>query len=254
LDKAVADVVRESRKILTSNLFAVILSGSIARGTYRDGWSDVDVLLVVEKMDLGVKNRIAEMIGKLEKKTDIHHGVSAVAVQEITKPNNPTISLDGKTLQALVELKQHPDRLLYIKKGHSGRFYVPTKKEIKEYSLANIGMFARKNRRDLTAGRSLQQQRLKETLKTEIRASLTMIKLAIQYFGEYSEWMPILDQARKVFPLYDFEFLKFAQEIIQRWRTFNSEKDIAAAVMQADSFIEKFSQYVYKRAGKSNRH
>lgn len=250
----VANVIRESRKTLTSNLFAVILAGSIARGAYQDGWSDIDVLLVVKKMDLETKNKIAEMVGKLEKKAKVHHGVNIVTTQEITKPSIPTISLDGKTLQALVELQRHPDRLVYIKKGHSGKFYTPSKKGIREYSLANIGMFARKNRRDLTVGHFIRQQKPKEVLKTEIRASLTMVKLAVQYFGEYSEQMDILGQARKVFPWYDFKFLELAQETIQNWRLLNNEKDIATAVIQADRFIEDFSQYVYREVEKLDYH
>jgi predicted nucleotidyltransferase/8-oxo-dGTP pyrophosphatase MutT (NUDIX family) len=254
LDKAVADMVQESKKILAANLFAVILSGSIARGTYRDGWSDVDILLVVEEMSLGVKNKIAEMIRKLEKKTGIHHGINVVTAKEIIRPNKPTVSLDGKTLQALAELKQHPDRLLYIKEGHFSRFYVPTKKEVKEYSLANIGMFSRKNRRDLTMARPLHREWSKEILKTEIRASLTMVKLAIQCFGEYSEEAPILDQATKTFPSYDFEFLERAQELVKKWPSFNDKKAIATAIMQADRFIEEFSQYTYKRSEGSHHH
>jgi 8-oxo-dGTP pyrophosphatase MutT (NUDIX family)/predicted nucleotidyltransferase len=129
LDKAVADVVRESRNFLASDLYAVILSGSIARGTYRDGWSDIDILLVVEQMNFGVKSKIAEMVGKLEKKTGIHHGVNIVTRKEITRPNNPTVSLDGKTLQALVELRQYSDRLLYIKKATRNSFMFLRKKK-----------------------------------------------------------------------------------------------------------------------------
>ena len=247
-DSLATNVVRESRKILASNLFAVILSGSIARGTYRDGWSDIDILLVVKRMDIEVKHKIAVMMGKLEKKNKIHHGVNIVTAKEITRPDSPTISLDGKTLQALVELKQHPDRLLYIKKERSKRFYIPTKKEVKEYSLANIGMFAKKNRRDLTVDGAFSQMGLKEILKKEIRASLTMVKLAVQYFGEYSDGVSVLDQARKTFPSYDFKFLKLAREIIEKWRSFNNKKEITATIMQADRFIEKFSQYIYKKA------
>ena len=253
LDTAIADALRASRKTLASNLFAVILSGSVARGTYRDGWSDIDILLVVEKLGIDVKRQITAMIEQLEKKTNIHHGVNVVAAREIITPSNPTVALDGKTLQALLELRQHPDRLLYVRKGHSVRFYVPTKREMKEYSLANIGMFARKNRRDLTVDGVFRRERLKGMLKTEIRASLTMVKLAIQYFGEYSERTSILDQARKTFPLYNFQFLKTAKQIVQRWGTFNKEKDVVAAVAEADRFIEEFSQYVYKKTRSSRR-
>jgi predicted nucleotidyltransferase len=253
LDKAVADVVRELKNSLAPNLFAVILSGSIARGTYRDGWSDVDVLLVVERMNLRVKNKIAEMVEKLEKKTGIHHGVNVVTAKEIIQPNNPTISLDGKTLQALVELKQHPDRLLYIKERRQKNFYVPTKKEVKEYSLANIGMFTRKNRRDLTARHVSHREESKEMLKTEIRALLTMVKLAIQCFGEYSEDVSVLNQATKTFPSYDFKFLKRARGLVENWRSFNDKKKVATAIMQADRFIEEFSQYIYKKAKRCPR-
>jgi 8-oxo-dGTP pyrophosphatase MutT (NUDIX family) len=253
LDKAIADVVRDARKSLASNLTAIILTGSVARGTHRNGWSDVDILFVVEVMDIKIKNDIAEMVRRWEIKTGVHHGVNIVTVQEITKPSVPTISLDGKTLQALVELRQYPDRLLYLKKGRVSKFYTPNIKEVREYSLANIGMFARKSRRDLTAPRPARGGISKELLKTEIRASFTIVKLALQYFKEYSEQTPILDQAKTVFPSYDFGFLKSVRGIIDNWESFNNKKDIAAAVMRADCFIEGFSQYVYRRARKPIR-
>jgi hypothetical protein len=90
-------------------------------------------------------------------------------------------------------------------------------------------------------------------LKAEIRASLTMTKLAIQYFGQYSEGTPVLDQARKTFPSYNFKFLKRAQQLIRKWQSFNNKREITAAIVQADCFIEEFGQFIYKKAERPHR-
>ncbi|MGC9599340.1 MAG: NUDIX domain-containing protein [Minisyncoccia bacterium] len=256
LDRVITSAVKALKGTLASNLAAIVMTGSAARKVYRDGWSDVDLLLVVERMNIKTKNNIAGMTRKLERKTKIHYGINVVTTKEVVHPNLPIVSLDGKTLQALVELKRHPDRLVYVKKGRFSKFYTPTAEEAREYSLANIGMFFRKNRRDLTAaGRFTADEAigLKEILKGEIRASLTIVKLAIQYFGEYSEETPLLDQARKTFASYNFTFLKLAQETIQNWHNLNDKKDISELVMQADRFIEKFGAYVFRKVERFSR-
>ncbi len=248
VDDALAEVVRTAKKSLGTNLVGIIFEGSGARGSYRHGWSDVDVLLVLEKIDTGAKRRIGSLIKEWEEKTGIHHGVNVVTAREITRPRLPVVSLDGKTLQALLELKRHPERLVYLKSAASLRFYVPSPRDIKEYSIANIGMFARKNRRDLTMGNAGE----KELLRTEIRAAFTMVKLALQAFGAYSESEELSTQARKTFSAFDSAFLKVAEGIIRHWSTYNDKRAISAALARADRFLEEFSEYVYEKASRTS--
>jgi 8-oxo-dGTP pyrophosphatase MutT (NUDIX family)/predicted nucleotidyltransferase len=244
--KFVHEVIKDFKKALSKNLFALILVGSVARRSYRKGWSDIDLIVVIKKMTIEAKYIVATLKTKNEKRFKTHLGINLITEGEVLRPNFPLDSLDGKVLQGLLELKKYPERLLYINTGSKRSFYTPSKKEIKEYSLANVGMFFRKNRKDLISGAPISGQKARETLKREIKASLTMVKLALQCFDQYSLDAPLLMQVEKSFPDYDFGLFKFILRIVDSWDA-KSKKEISGAIKKADAFIESFSSYIFNK-------
>ena len=98
---------------LRRNLFALILTGSLPAGYFKNDWSDIDILIVVKNLNLKTKQLIAINKQHLENHYRRHFGINVVAVENITKPVFPAISLDGKVLQTLREIKKHPERIVF---------------------------------------------------------------------------------------------------------------------------------------------
>lgn len=67
LNKIKQIIVKTMKDTLQDNLFAIISAGSVAWGDYKKLWSDIDILIVVEKMDLETKQKIATARSVLEK-------------------------------------------------------------------------------------------------------------------------------------------------------------------------------------------
>ena len=105
LNRIKQSVIKILKNNLKNNLFAIVSVGSIASENYKKSWSDVDILIVVEKLDLQTKKKITQSIKALEKIHKQHFGINTIIKQEFQNPALPAISLDGKTLQALLDLK-----------------------------------------------------------------------------------------------------------------------------------------------------
>ena len=54
LNKVKQNIIENSR-IIKDNLLAIVLTGSASQNAYKTGWSDLDFLIVVERLDFDVK-------------------------------------------------------------------------------------------------------------------------------------------------------------------------------------------------------
>lgn len=234
---------------LGKNLFAIISTGSTSFGVYRNGWSDVDLLIVVKDLDFKIKNIIAGLKNKLSKKYRVDFGINVILERELKNPLLPEITLDGKTLQALLYLKRFPERLLYGKKRD---YYSPSKEEIIKYSLSNIAMFLLRNRKMFTEKQVKTLQEIKKLTRKMIRAAFITTKLSIQYFTlqdcrDYSE---VIYKAERLFKDFNFRVLKKNLQIINKWPEINSKKILNTVLNQTDNFIESFNYYVFGKVNK----
>jgi predicted nucleotidyltransferase len=248
-DKIKSSIVSRLLDVLGENLVAVILAGSFP-DSFKEEWSDIDLLIVVRKLDLDSKLKLARVIAKSENDTGLHHGVNVITKEEFLTPRSPEISLEGKTLQALIDLKKYPERIIYLSKTiDPEKVYSPDVDTLKQYSLSNIGMFLKRNRRTLTTTLYTDENK-KELLKREIRASLMITKLAAQYFtgkpqGEYQD---ALSQAKLIFSDFNFEVVEDNFRIIKKWKELNNDKKILEIFRRVDEYIEKFTRYVFKKS------
>jgi predicted nucleotidyltransferase len=253
LNKAKKRLLIEFKKALRGNLLAIILTGSASQNLYKVGWSDLDFIVVVENLNFDVKYKIALIIEKLQKDSGIHHGFNVINKDEFLNPLIPEFSLDGKTLQTFILLKKHIERIVYLKKTIAlNKIYYPNADVLKNYCLSNIGMFLLRNRQTLTRMKESSIFKLKKLLKKEIRASLTITKLAVQYFTtipqeNYSE---ILLQARILFPDFNFSVLEKNFKIIDKWQEINDRKKLFNTFRQVDDFIENFTHYFFIKSNK----
>ncbi len=182
LNKIKEGIILIFKKNLEENLFAIVSLGGIAVGYFSRPWSDIDVLIVVNNLDLKTKRKIAKINEFLEKEYQCRFGVSIITKKEFQDPFLPIIFMEGKNLQTLLDLKSLPERLIFYKDKQIDKIYSPSKREIKEYSISNFAMFLLRNRRTLTKFIPKTFEEYKKMVEKEIRASFIMTKLAIQYF------------------------------------------------------------------------
>ena len=227
-------------------LCAIISAGSLTTPHFEDTWSDIDLLLVFDEIPLKIKLALAITKASLEKRYGRKFGINVVTRQEATRPNLPEISLDGKTLQALLELSTHPERLLY-RKDASTHFYTPDIECVRRYSLSNISMFLLRNRKLLTSELSDDISRLKKTAEREMRACFIITKLAIQYAEGYtcSVHKEVASRSLISFPDFDTSFLEESISHISQWKEITSQITLNRALEGADAYIESFARYVF---------
>jgi predicted nucleotidyltransferase len=247
-DKIKASIVDKLINVLQKNLAAIILAGSFPH-SFKGGWSDIDLLIVVYELNFETKVKLAKVITELENSTKIHHGINIITKKEFLAPESPGILLEGKTLQALINLKNHPERIIYLDKTIDlKKAYSPNVDVLKQYSLSNIGMFLKRNRRTLTMILCTDKNK-KEMLKREIRASLIITKLAVQYLtgSPQGRYQDVLNQAKLIFPNFNFEVIMDNFRIIEKWSELNDDKEILEIFYRVDEYIEEFAHYVFKK-------
>lgn len=250
LNKIKSELVEKFKKDVGENLAAVILTGSLSNDSYKEGWSDIDLLIMLDNLDFDVKHKIAKATTELENNSGIHYGINVIKKEEFFAPLVPDILLDGKTLQALIDLKKYPDRLIYSRESIDiNKMYLPDNETLKKYSLSNIGMFLRRNRKTL-ATTPHNSKNIKELLKKEIRASFIITKLAVQYFTSTPQesYREVLNQAQTLFPDFNFEVIENNFQIIKQWGELDSEDEILNVFRKVDDYIEKFTYYVFKKS------
>ncbi len=250
LDKIKSGIVEKFKKTVGEKLAAVILTGSLSQDSYKEGWSDIDLLIVIDSLNFDTKRKVAEAVTALENDSGIHHGINTISKEEFLSPILPEIFLEGKTLQALIDLKKYPERLIYFRESVDiDKVYSPDSNTLKKYSISNIGMFLRRNRRTLTTT-SYGDINIKDLLKREIRASLIITKLAVQYFtampqGSYQE---VLSRAKLLFSDFNFEVIDDNFHIIEQWNELGDENKIINMFQKVDDYIEKFTHYVFEKS------
>jgi predicted nucleotidyltransferase len=234
---------------LQENLVAIVLAGSFP-DSFKEEWSDIDLLIVVRKLDFDTKLKLARVITESENNTGLHHGINVIAKEEFLTPKFPEILLEGKTLQAIIDLKKYPERIIYLDQTiELEKVYSPNIDALKQYSLSNIGMFLKRNRRALTTTLYTDKNK-KELLKREIRASLIITKLAVQYFtgNPQGKYQDVLSQAKLVFPDFTFEVVEDNFRIIEKWQELDDDKEILEIFRRVDEYIEKFTRYVFEKS------
>ncbi len=251
LNKVKEVAIGKFRDILKDNLFSIILSGSVPQNTHKNGWSDLDILIVVETLNFEVKRTIAKALIQLENFSGVKHGLNVITKGEFLNPKTPEYLLDGKTLQAFIDIKKYPDRVVYLKESVDTQdIYMPNNEIMKNYSISNIGMFLRRNRRTLTSASDNSIDKLKGLLKKEIRAAFIITKLAVQYFTGIPQYSnnDVLKQSKLIFSNFDFSVLEENIQIVRKWEQLNDREELLKVFCRTDEYIEKFSYYVFKKA------
>lgn len=232
---------------LAENLYAIVLAGSASGDTYKPGWSDLDLLIVVDQLKFDTKLSIANVTAELESASSVHHGVNVITKNEMYEQFGTNTFLEGKTLQALIDLKKYPDRLVYSRADFEIECVIePDMDMIRSYSLSNIGMFLRRNRQTLTKLTDCSTEKLKTLLQKEIRAAMIITKLAVQYLtGEAQEdYVDVLQKVKILLPTFDFGAIDSNFIVIRDWQSLNNREKILEIFRTTDEYIEDFCSFI----------
>ncbi|RJR24338.1 NUDIX domain-containing protein [Candidatus Microgenomates bacterium] len=246
LSSFVSETVNLLKKTLMNNLLAIIDSGSYSSGGYKPNWSDIDLLLVVKKLDTPTKLKVAQVSSRLKGNYNIDLGLNIITGKDYSSPINPTATLAGKTLQALLEMSLDDKRIIYIV-DELGKAYIPSQNEIKEFSYSDIAKFVILNRKALTSSEVNNPEKFKKIVEKQIRYAFIMMKLAIQYYeiNLYETKLDILTSAKRKFTDYDFLSMGKILEVTKNWSLIVEKKDLLAVLKIVDDFIENFSKYFF---------
>src|SRR5438105_15850889 len=84
------------RDRLGERLFAIIATGSIASGAFTPHWSDIDLLVIVDSLDIETKRRLASAAKAIQDKFETHCGLNVLTTLEATQPILPLQMMEGK--------------------------------------------------------------------------------------------------------------------------------------------------------------
>jgi 8-oxo-dGTP pyrophosphatase MutT (NUDIX family) len=233
-------MVKDLNKNLKTNLFAIISSGSVNKKNFVEGWSDIDVIIVVRKLRFFEKKKISVILTKLSKMYNIKIGIDVITREEFENPLLPWLTLPGKVLFTLTILKKRPENLLY---GKITKRYVPNKKTIMKYSLYNIWMLLF-NLRKRIASEKIDKKSIRNLVTKEIRIAFIVTKLALQYLTQesYENYEEILENAKREFKDFNFSTLEKNIAFIKKWNSLRYE-DLIKIAKETDLYLEKFVIY-----------
>lgn len=245
------DCLETFKRKLKDNLCAVISIGSYTTGYYLEKWSDIDLLIVLNKISFRDKELISEIKIALEERYERRFGINILTKEEAISPIKPVFSLDGKTLQGLLELASTPERLLYCDSKNI-KFYVPDNETVRSYSLSNIAMFLLRNRKTLTSSNFEDENKLRFTVEKEIRAAFIITKLAVQLKSNYTcaSYSEVIDQAVDLFPDFAFVQLTDNKNLIDNWDEKIGREKLLDTLSKTDTFIESFSRFIFQQKDK----
>lgn len=248
-EKLLATIVKLVKRKLGVNLTAIILAGSFSTFTYRSHWSDIDILLVIRKIGLRAKRYTALVKKILEKRYQMHFGINIISQKEACRPSLPHLSLDGKTLQAFLEMSVDRGRMLFSRIPFRN-YYIPTRRVVKKYSLLNISLMRLIHRRNITKEQFTTTSTYKKAVAKSMHIAFIILKLTMQYFygKKYTNIHNTIRNAQKLFPSIDFNVPQKNLFFTKTWKGVNNKQTLRKIYQDTDHFIEELSDYVFKKA------
>jgi len=236
-------------KRLKRNLQAIILTGSLQTKGFNEKWSDIDIIIILDEINLRDEATTAKTSKELEKKLGRHIGINILTKRQAERPIKPSVFIPGKSLQMFNEFTS--DQVIY-QRDPSLKLFRPNKKEVREYSLINIGFLQTFSRRTLSTNTLRTKSDYKKTLEKEIRIAFIITKLAVQYFtGKTCDTKPIIIETASItLKRFDFSPLIKMQRLIDHWGTPMTKKNYINRLKIANNYIENFCEYVQRRIAK----
>jgi len=158
-----------ARKVYKDNLVSIFLAGSTAKGNCIEGWSDIDLYIITNKLDLDANKEFYEK----SKKYEIHIGTTFYTLGMI---NN--LEIDSKTFAAFYEYHAFDiNKIIY------GNFKVPNITYKKLLSVeSDINNLVQAVEREL-----FNYMIDKKNFKTLVKKTVVLMKVYLnKYYNKYS--------------------------------------------------------------------
>lgn len=226
------------------DLDLIILIGSIIAENF-DEQSDIDLIVSCPRVDFKTKEKLSKAISQLETKLNRKFGVNLIDTNEILSPKKPLRTLDGKIFQALVEIKNNKNMILFDRENLVDKLYSPSGDEVKEHSLNNIIFFRNRNRK-LSTHQYSTKEGINISFERERKALFIVAKLYIQLLtGKVIQNKDeIIKQMQKFLPK-NSEVTQTLIENIEH--TKNEGADIKNSLTKIDDAIEELSKHAKER-------
>ena len=237
-NQCLKECLAELQTRLGENLAAVILAGSLAKGTLVPGWSDIDLLALCHALNFENLKITGEIKSKLEEKYGIHLGLSLGSVEEFQTERLETNDLKMRSVKQ--QLAMGIAKVVY---GEVGEFYTPTKKDMAKDAVREIAIYRSQLRKTV---RDCQGAALLERC---IKFGFRVTRLAV----EHCEQTPVaykdtVAHAKKCFPDFPFGFKKLERADRLRNRIKDiSDEDADREAQELTDFAEAFVKYFFDK-------
>jgi len=226
---------------LKDKLVSVISVGS-ARKTYIEGWSDIDLLLILKDCDYSTKRDVRDFKESYQKNTGVKVGIDIVSQKELKYVNHSPPIIRGKVLQGLYELERDFERCIY---GDQQTSIHIDDGVIQEMSLNEIFFLRNMMVKNIISS----DPNINESMAMkQIKVSFIITKLALQYsFGGLRiGYKSIVKNAKEKYPQFDFSQLDKNLGYISNWVSMNSI-DYGKISEENDDYSEDFINFFTKK-------
>jgi predicted nucleotidyltransferase len=237
-DRTIREFADFSAAELQENLSALALFGSCARkGGVVDGWSDIDVLLIVRYATQVEKRNFFEFVRAASKRSDIGFTVSLHTEIEIARRFKIVSPINSIVLNALSG-RDGTAKVLY----GDVRFLPPPLTIEKKNAYSYLHQMSSHLRRINLEGKSRISE--KTVLAQLIRWSSSIVRCSLRTKGIFLDpYEPSLSAATNFYPEVSFDLLRKLFPLRHDWSSV-AETDASNFVRELDVFLEKFLERV----------
>jgi len=237
-NQCLEECLTELQNQLGDNLAAVILTGSLAKGTLVTGWSDIDLLALSHSLKFKDLKIVGGIKSKLEKRYNIHIGLSLALLEEFKTDKLETNDLKMRSVKQQLGMG-----IAKVVHGGIGDLYVPTKEDMAKDARREIAIYHSQLRK---AVRDYEGAIL---LERAIKFSFRIVRLALEYCKHtpvaYKDTVTYAKRRFADFPL-GFKELERADKLRARIRDI-SDKEAEEESQKLTDFAESFVGYLLKK-------
>lgn len=229
--------VAEAKEALGDAVVAIIHTGGSVEKEWIEGWSDLDICIVVESVDWEVQREIHRINKKLAGEYKFHLGTSVISRKEY----DSTVLMDNcfKTLLMKQGLLTGRSELIFGR-APSGPVDLKKKKDSFAREVSFFKAHLRNGARDLEGPQLLQRC---------IKCAHYAVLGALLYEGVVpSNRAETIKEAKKVFGDFAFGFTPLERAAVLRSIFDQSDVNYEEESKRIVTFVEQFVAYFYERA------
>ena len=242
-NKIIEKLLNTFKEAFSTNLQAIIVSGSFFGQIEKTQWSDLDLLIILEKLEYSDCLQSARLAQELEKTFNTNVSVDTVSLKDVEKVNREgTLYLHTKTIQSLFEAKLYPHKVIFKNKALT--LPIPNKEIIRKLSDELVTFFYNDLRKTIIRNPANDLGKSKAALKITIKRLFNMMKMSYQYltYIPTQSKNETLNAVSKLNLSFELKIAYKLLKVIKRWEQLNDQYGVNKYLEQ----IFNFSSYYYR--------